>query len=293
MIRRFLLLFLVNLGIMIMLGFILMLLGISGHGPRHQSYGPLLAFCAIMGFGGSFISLLISKFMAKMSTGAQEVDTNTPLGRWLYNTVDRQAQQVGITTPQVFIYESDDPNAFATGAFKNSAMVAVSTGLLNKLSKEEVEAVLGHEVGHIVSGDMVTMTLIQGVLNTFVMFLARIIGSAVDRSFNGDRSGPGPVQFIVTFVLEMLLAIPSMMIAGWFSRRREFVADRIGAQLTSKYDMANALRRLQSSDHADLPASLQAFGLHGSQNSFAKLMSTHPPIEERVEALLGYKEVDQ
>ena len=275
-----------NLAIMLTLGILAHLFGVTGGTGKNLDLAKVFGFSLIFGFGGAFISLLLSKPMAKWSVKAQPVNTDTPLGRWLYSTVESQAQRAGLTTPEVCIYDSPEPNAFATGAFKNSALVAVSTGLLDNLSKEEVEAVLGHEVGHIANGDMVTMTLLQGVLNTFVIFIARIAGWAFDRVvMKNEEEGPGMAQIAVTFVMELVLGLAATVILAWFSRRREFRADRAGAELTNRVAMANALRRLSGdSSGSGLPANLAAFGMRNS-HSWLAIFSTHPPIEERIAAL--------
>lgn len=286
MFKRVALFMALNLGIMLTLGVLAYVFGFTGGTGRNLDLYKVFGFSLIFGFGGAFISLLLSKPMAKWSVSAKPVDTHTPLGSWLYHTVERQSKKSGINTPEVCVYESPEPNAFATGAFKNSALVAVSTGLLDTLSKEEVEAVLGHEIGHIANGDMVTMTLLQGVLNTFVIFIARIIGWAVDRVIlKNEDEAPGIAQMLVTLAMELLLGIAASIVLAWFSRRREFVADKAGAQLTSKHAMANALRRLSGdSQSAGLPANLAALGMRNS-HSWLAIFSTHPPIEERIAAL--------
>lgn len=286
MFKRVALFMALNLGIMLTLGVLASVFGLTGGTGKNLDLAKVFGFSLVFGFGGAFISLLLSKPMAKWSVSAQPVDTNTPLGNWLYSTVDHQAQRSGLTTPEVCIYDSPEPNAFATGAFKNSALIAVSTGLLEKLSKEEVEAVLAHEVGHIANGDMVTMTLLQGVLNTFVIFIARIIGWVVDRVIlKNEEEGPGIAQMVVTFVMELLLGIAASIVLAWFSRQREFRADKAGADLTTSTAMANALRRLSGeSPSAGLPANLAAMGMRNNQ-SWLSIFSTHPPIEERIAAL--------
>lgn len=275
-----------NLAIMLTLGVLATVFGFTGGTGKNLDLAKVFGFSLIFGFGGAFISLLLSKPMAKWSVSAQPVDTNTPLGRWLYSTVESQAQRAGLKTPEVCIYDSPEPNAFATGAFKNSALVAVSTGLLDRLSKEEVEAVLGHEIGHIANGDMVTMTLLQGVLNTFVIFIARVVGWAFDRVImKNEEEGPGIGQFIVTFVMEIVLGLAATIILAWYSRRREFRADQAGAELTNRTAMADALRRLAGdAPGAGLPANLAAFGMRNS-HSWLSIFSTHPPMEQRIAAL--------
>jgi heat shock protein HtpX len=250
------------------------------------SYGPLMAFSVIFGFGGAFISLLISKWMAKWTTGAQVIETpRNETERWLVDTVARHARRSEIGMPEVAIYDSPDMNAFATGATKNSALVAVSTGLLQQMRREEVDAVLGHEVAHIANGDMVTLTLIQGVLNTFVIFLSRIIGGIIDTALRGksEERGSGMGYFFTVMILQMILGVFAAMIVAWFSRRREFRADAGGASLAGTPAMVSALRRLGGSPENELPKSMAAFGIHGG--GLMSLLSSHPPIEERIRAL--------
>ena len=252
----------------------------AGLGQNLQ-LGPVLVSSMIIGFVGAFVSLLLSKPMAKWSVGAKPLEPT----HWVYQTVATQAERAGIRTPEVCVYTSDEPNAFATGAFKNSSMVAVSTGLLNSLTQDEVKAVLGHEVGHIANGDMVTMTLLQGVVNTFVVFAARIVGWFVDRVIlKNESDAPGMGFYATNIVLQVVLGIGASLILAWYSRRREFVADRAGADLTSNRSMANALRRLGGEAPSQLSGNLQAFGIRGGGGWMAAF-STHPPIEERVAAL--------
>ena len=249
----------------------------------------LLVFCALIGFGGAFISLLISKWMAKRGTGAQVIETpRNDTERWLLATVERQAKAAGIGMPEVAIFPSNQPNAFATGASRNSALVAVSTGLLDHMSRAEVEAVLGHEIGHVANGDMVTLALIQGVVNTFVMFFARIIGHFVDRVILKNEQGHGIGYFISSIVAELVLGILASMIVAWFSRRREFRADTAGATLSSRPAMISALERLRaaSGQPSTLPESMTAFGISGGlQEGFRALFSSQPPLEVRIQAL--------
>jgi heat shock protein HtpX len=236
-----------------------------------------LVWCALFGFGGSFLSLAVSKWVAKRSTGARVLATpSNEVESWLLVTVRRQAEQSGIGVPEVAVFDSPDPNAFATGMFRNSALVAVSTGLLRLMNKQEVEAVLAHEVSHVVNGDMVTLTLIQGVLNTFVLFIARIIASQFDRG-----------RFMIYIGLQMVFGVLASIIVAWFSRRREFRADAGGAQLESTTAMASALSRLQAVQNApsQLPDNLTAFGIRGE--GLLKMMSTHPPLEQRIARLQG------
>ncbi|OPF65297.1 protease HtpX [Hydrogenophaga sp. H7] len=246
----------------------------------------LAGFSLIMGFGGATISLLMSKTMAKMSTGARVINQpQTADEAWIVQTVQKFAEKAGIGMPEVAIYDGA-PNAFATGAFKNSALVAVSTGLLQSMTREEVEAVIGHEVAHVANGDMVTMTLIQGVMNTFVVFLSRVIGYAVDsflRRSDDRDSGPGIGYMVTTIVLDIVLGFVAAIIVAWFSRQREFRADAGAAQLMGrKQPMINALARLGGLTPGELPKTMQAMGITGN---LGKLFSTHPPMEERIAAL--------
>ncbi|MGH8675293.1 MAG: protease HtpX, partial [Burkholderiales bacterium] len=244
-----------------------------------------LIFAGVLGFGGAFISLLISKRVAKWSTGARVIDgTEGTTQYWLVETVRRLAERAQIGMPEVAIYEGE-PNAFATGAFKNSALVAVSTGLLDSMSREEVEAVLGHEIGHVANGDMVTLTLIQGVVNTFVIFLSRLIGYVVDRLILKNDRGQGIGYIATVFVSQIVLGIAASMIVAWFSRRREFRADAASADLLgSPRPMVNALARLGGMQPGALPASFQSSGINNVPGWMA-LLSSHPPIEERIAAL--------
>jgi heat shock protein HtpX len=250
--------------------------------------GALLVFAAVIGFGGSFISLAISKMVAKWTTGAQVIEQPRDASeQWLLETVRRQAQQAGIGMPEVAIYDSPDVNAFATGMSRNNALVAVSSGLLRNMRRDEVEAVLAHEVSHVANGDMVTMTLIQGVMNTFVVFLARIVGWVVDRVVFKNEEGPGIGYFITSIVAEIILAILASIVVSWFSRHREFRADAGGARLAGSGKMIAALQRLQAiHSPAHLPDQLAAFGIQRSEvGLLQKLFSTHPPLEERIAAL--------
>jgi len=248
----------------------------------------LLVLSAVIGFGGSFISLALSKFLAKRSMGVKIIEqpgNNTE--QWLLNTVRRQAEEARIGMPEVGVFNSPEPNAFATGWNRNKALVAVSTGLLQNMKPEEVEAVLGHEVSHVANGDMVTMGLIQGVINTFVIFLSRVIGHVVDRVVFKTERGYGPAYFITSIVAQIFLSILASMIVMWFSRRREFRADAGGASLSSRQKMIGALRALQrKADPVDLPGEFAAFGISGSLgNGMKRLFMSHPPLEERIAAL--------
>lgn len=284
--KRIILFVLTNLAVVMVLGIVASLLGVNRYlTPQGLNLGYLLGFAAIMGFGGAFISLLISKPVAKWSTGARVIDGNEgPNEAWIHAMVRKHAQTAGIGMPEVAIFEGE-PNAFATGAFKNSALVAVSTGLLSGMTRDEVDAVIAHEVAHIQSGDMVTMTLLQGVMNTFVVFLSRVIGYAVDSflSKGENRSGPGIGYYVTTIVLDILLGFLAAMIVAWFSRQREFKADAGAARLIGRNQpMINALARLGGMTPGELPKSIQAFGI---TSGVGKLFSSHPPIEERIAAL--------
>lgn len=264
---------------------------VFGLDPMHAAggglnHGTLLVFAAIFGFGGAFISLWLSKPIAKWSTGAKVIDKpGNSAENWLLSTVQRQARQAGIGMPEVAIFDSPEPNAFATGATKNSSMVAVSTGLLQNMEQDEVEAVLGHEVSHIANGDMVTLTLIQGVLNTFVIFLSRVIGHFIDRVILKNDSGMGIGYFVSVIVMQIILGIAAAAVVCWFSRKREFRADTGGAQLAGRRKMVDALARLQSyqGGASTLPDNMSAFGIRGG--AMARVFSTHPPLEERIAAL--------
>ena len=249
----------------------------------------LLVFCALLGFGGSFVSLLMSKPIAKWSTKAQVIaEPRTDGERWLMQTVARQAEQAGIGMPEVAVFPSPEPNAFATGANKNNALVAVSVGLLEHMNRDEVEAVLGHEIGHVANGDMVTLTLIQGVVNTFVLFLARIAGFFVDRVLLKNEQGLGIGYWVTTIVAEIVLGILASAIVMWFSRQREFRADAAGAELAGRQKMIGALERLQRYQEAPstMPDSLVAFGISsGARQGLRAMFSSHPPLSERIEAL--------
>jgi heat shock protein HtpX len=285
--KRIILFIVTNLAVVAVLSIVLKLLGLDRvmYSQTGVSYGGLLAFSAVVGFTGSIISLLMSKSMAKWSTGAQVI--GQPSGDtevWLVETVRKLANRAGIGMPEVAIYEGA-PNAFATGAFRNSALVAVSTGLLQSMNKEEVEAVLGHEIAHVANGDMVTLTLIQGVVNTFVVFFARIIGSIVDRTVFRTERGNGPGYFITVMVAQIVLGILASIIVAWFSRRREFRADAGSAKfLGSPSPMVNALRRLGGVEAGALPQSMSGFGIT-DKGGVMSLFATHPPIEERIAAL--------
>ena len=285
--KRIVLFLLTNLAVMLVLSITLSILGVNRYlGAQGLNMGMLLAFAAVMGFGGAFISLAISKPMAKWSTGAQVITgTEGPQEQWIVAAVRRYAEKAGIGMPEVAIFEGA-PNAFATGAFRNSALVAVSTGLLQSMNKEEIEAVLGHEVAHVANGDMVTLTLIQGVVNTFVIFLSRIVGFLVDKMIFRTERGVGPGFFIASLVAQIVLGILASMIVAWFSRQREFRADRGSAQLMgTPRPMINALARLGGVSAGELPQAFEAHGIKQSQSRFLGLFASHPPIEERIAAL--------
>ena len=289
--KRIVLFLATNLAVVVLLSVIINVLGLNTWlEPQGINVGALLVFSAVVGFVGAFFSLLISKPMAKWSTGAQVIDgTEGTTQYWLVETVRRLAQQANIGMPEVAMYEGE-PNAFATGAFKNSALVAVSTGLLQSMSKEEVEAVLGHEIGHVANGDMVTLTLIQGVVNTFVVFLARIVGYVVDKAIFKTERGVGMGFYITVFVCEIIFGILASMIVAWFSRQREFRADAASARLLgSPRPMVNALARLGGLQPSSLPPQFKSSGINNAPGWMA-LFSSHPPIEERIAALQARSE---
>ncbi len=285
--KRIVLFVMTNLAVVVVLGIVANLLGVNRFLTANGlNLGALLGFALIMGFGGAIISLLISKPVAKWSAGVRVIEQPQNVDEaWILETVRKFADKAGIGMPEVGIFDGE-PNAFATGAFKNSALVAVSTGLLQGMTREEVEAVIGHEVAHIANGDMVTMTLIQGVMNTFVVFLSRVIGYAVDsflRRGSDSHSGPGIGYMITTVVLDILLGFVAAIIVAWFSRQREFRADAGAAQLMGRRQpMMNALARLGGMVPGELPKSVAAMGIAGG---IGKWFSTHPPIEERIAAL--------
>ncbi|MES2977126.1 MAG: protease HtpX [Pseudomonadota bacterium] len=285
--KRILLFVMTNLAVVVVLGVVASLLGVNRYlTPAGLNLPMLLGFAAVIGFGGAIISLLISKPVAKWSSGVRVI--NQPQNAdeaWIVETVRRLADRAGIGMPEVGIFDGA-PNAFATGAFKNSALVAVSTGLLQGMTRDEIEAVIGHEIAHVANGDMVTMTLIQGVMNTFVVFLSRVIGYAVDgflRKGSDTNSGPGIGYYVTTIVLDIVLGFAAALVVAWFSRHREFRADAGSAQLLGrKQPMINALARLGGMIPGELPKAVQTLGIGGG---VGKLFSTHPPIEERIAAL--------
>jgi heat shock protein HtpX len=284
--KRVLLLIATNLAVMVVLSIVVSILGLDRWlAAEGINYGALLWFSAIFGFGGAFISLLISKWMAKMSVGAHTIDGSEGTTEfWLVQTVHKLADEAGIGHPEVAVYDGE-PNAFATGAFRDSALVAVSSGLLQSMSREEVEAVLGHEVSHVANGDMVTLTLIQGVLNTFVFFLSRVVGYIIDRAVFRSERGQGMGFFFTVMVCQIVFGILASAIVAWFSRYREFRADRGSANLLgSPRPMIAALARLGGLQTGGLPDSVKAFGI-SSESRLAQLFATHPPIEARIAAL--------
>jgi len=286
--KRILLFVGTNLAVMLVLGVAASLLGVNRFLTANGlNLGMLLAFAALIGFGGAIISLLISKPVAKWSTGAKLINDSTdPTHRWIVGTVEAFAKKAGIGTPDVAIFDGE-PNAFATGAFKNSALVAVSTGLLQTMSREEVEAVIGHEVAHVANGDMVTMTLIQGVMNTFVIFLSRVIGYFVDKVIlKNDRGGVGIGYYVTTIVLDIVLGVLAAIVVAWFSRHREYRADAGAAALMgNKQPMINALARLGGMDPGELPKSMATMGISSRPSGLMALFSSHPPMEDRIRAL--------
>jgi heat shock protein HtpX len=284
--KRIVLFLLTNIAVMVVLSITLSILGVNRWLTANGiNFGMLLVFSLIVGFAGSFISLLLSKTMAKFGAGVTVIDNpQTADEQWLVSTVRQLADKAGIGMPEVGIFDGA-PNAFATGAFKNSSLVAVSTGLLESMTRDEVEAVLGHEVAHVANGDMVTLTLIQGVVNTFVIFFARVVGYFVDKAiFRSERTGPG---FMITvFVCEIVFGILASMIVAWFSRQREFRADAGSAGLLgTPRPMVSALRRLGGLEPGHLPQTFQAHGIAEGHNKFLGLFASHPPIEMRIAAL--------
>ncbi|MBN6148862.1 protease HtpX [Xanthomonas sp. AmX2] len=284
MFNRIALFLITNLAVLVLAGIVMSVLGVD---PNQM--GGLLVMAAIFGFGGSLISLLLSKFMAKRATGAQVItEPRSQTERWLLETVRRQAQAAGIGMPEVAVYDGPEINAFATGANRNNALVAVSTGLLRNMTEDEAEAVLAHEISHVANGDMVTMALLQGVLNTFVIVLARVVGGVVDSALSGNREGGrGFAYYIIVFALEMVFGLFATMIAMWFSRYREFRADAGAAGLAGRGKMIAALERLQLNHGQNtLPSQVQAFGIAGGMGEgLRKLFMSHPPLPERISAL--------
>jgi heat shock protein HtpX len=281
-----------NLAIIAVLSITMRLFGFEGLLDQQGidlNMNALLVYAAVIGFSGSIISLVISKWTAKRMTGAQVITSpKNETERWLVSTIQRQAQQAGIGMPEVAIYDSAPPNAFATGMNKNNALVAVSSGLLQAMTKDEVEAVLAHEISHVSNGDMVTMALIQGVINTFVIFLSRVIGHLIDRAVFKTERGHGPAFWITSIVAELVLGILASIIVMWFSRRREFRADAGAAKLVGANKMIAALQRLNSTSTEALPDQLNALGIAGGRGGLSALFMTHPRIEDRINALRQY-----
>ena len=287
--KRIVLFLATNFAILVVLSIVVQLLGLEPVlADGGLNLGSLLAFAAVMGMGGAFISLAMSKWSAKRMVGAHVIEQpSSEIERWLVETVRRQAQVAGIGMPEVAIYEAPEVNAFATGMSRNSALVAVSTGLLRAMDRGEAEAVLAHEVSHVANGDMVTLALIQGVVNTFVIFLSRVIGHVVDRVVFKTERGHGPAYFVTLIVAQMVLGILASIIVFWFSRQREFRADAGAARLSGRGKMIAALERLRAAhEPAPLPDKMAAFGISGGAGAGLKrLFMTHPPLEERIAAL--------
>jgi len=280
---------LTNLAVILVASVTLNLLGVGSYfeAGYNINFTSLMIFCLVFGMAGSFVSLLMSKWMAKRAMGVQIIEQpQNASEQWLLSTVKNLSDKAGIGMPEVGVFHSAAPNAFATGANKNKALVAVSTGLLQRMNKDEVEAVLGHEIGHVANGDMVTLALIQGVVNAFVMFFARIIGNFVDKAVFKNEDGPGIAYYVTTFLAEMVLGILASTIVAWFSRRREYRADEAGAALTSHAAMASALMRLKETydQPSDLSGELVAFGI-GGEGKMSALFASHPPLDARIAAL--------
>lgn len=294
MFKRVALFVLTNLAVLVVLGIVLQVLQAFGvfesFGELGLEYGPLLLFAAVFGFGGAFISLAMSKKVAKWATGAQVIERpRNEAEQWLLQTVADLSRKAGIERPEVAVYDSPTPNAFATGMSKNKSLVAVSTGLLRSMGRDEVEGVLGHEIAHAANGDMVTLSLIQGVLNTFVIFFAHVVGRVVDSALSGDREhgGRGIGYFAVTLIAQVVFGILASVIVMWFSRWREFRADAGGAELAGRQKMISALERLRASQEpSNLPDSMAAFGIKGGKRGgMMRLFMSHPPLEDRIAAL--------
>ncbi|MFZ1811319.1 MAG: protease HtpX [Candidatus Nitrotoga sp.] len=287
--KRIFLFILTNLAVLVVISVTLRLLGVDKvlNESGGINFNALLVMSAVMGFAGSLISLFLSKWSAKRMVGAQVI-TNPidPTERWLIETVRKQAQAAGIGMPEVATYEAPDVNAFATGWNRNNALVAVSAGLLHNMSRDEAEAVLAHEISHVANGDMITLALIQGVVNTFVIFFSKIIGHLVDRLVFKTEREYGPAYWVTSMVAQMVLGILASMIVMWFSRQREFRADAGGANLAGRNKMIAALEKLKiNHEQATLPQQMAAFGIAGGAAHFAKLFSTHPSLDERIKAL--------
>jgi heat shock protein HtpX len=290
--KRIFLFLLTNIAILLVLSVVVNLLGLDRYLTQEgMNLGGLLAFAAVFGFGGAFISLAMSKWIAKRMMGVHVIDQpRNAAESWLLNTVKRHAEQAGIGMPEVGVFDTPEMNAFATGARRDSSLVAVSTGLLNGMSQQEAEAVIGHEISHVANGDMVTLTLIQGVVNTFVIFLSRIIGNLVDRAVFKSENGQGPAYIITVLVSQLVLGILASMIVMWFSRHREFRADSGGAHLAGTGNMIGALQRLKAEmerrQPQGLPEQMRAFGISsGKGRGITRLFMSHPPLDERIAAL--------
>jgi heat shock protein HtpX len=290
--KRILLFIATNLAILLVLSVVLNLLGVErilDEQGVDLDLRALLIFCAVFGMGGSFLSLAMSKWVAKRAMGVQVIERPRNDGEaWLLQTVSHQAQAANIAMPEVGLFHSDQPNAFATGARRNAALVAVSTGLLQRMDRGEIEAVLGHEISHVANGDMVTLTLIQGVVNTFVLFLSRLVGHWVDRVILKNERGHGLGFVLTSIVAQIVFGILASLIVFWFSRQREFRADQGGARLAGREKMIGALERLRSVAAPEpLPEQMAAFGISGGQRGLSRLFMTHPPLEERIQKLRG------
>jgi heat shock protein HtpX len=286
--KRIFLLILTNLAILLVISVVAQVTGLNAWLARQGgSLTGLLVVSALFGFAGSFISLAISKWMAVRAMGVQVIQQPTsPTEQWLVATVGQLASRAGVGMPQIGVFDSPQPNAFATGPRRDHALVAVSTGLLSSMNRDEVEAVLGHEMTHVANGDMVTLTLIQGVVNTFVFFLSRIIGNVVDRAVSRDSQGEGMAYFVTVIIAQLVLGILATIIVMWFSRRREFRADAGGAALAGRERMIGALQRLQGAHDDPLPSNMNAFGISGGEGrAWTRLLMSHPPLEERIAAL--------
>jgi heat shock protein HtpX len=291
--KRMFLFLATNLAIMLVLSFTMRILGVEPYLTANGlNLGSLLIFAMVMGFGGSFISLAISKWSAKTGMGVRVIDApSSSTEFWLVETVRKYADAEGIRMPEVGVFDTPEVNAFATGMTKNSSLIAVSTGLLQQMTRQEAEAVIGHEVAHAANGDMVTMALIQGVVNTFVMFLSRVIGNFVDKAIFKTENGHGPAFFVTMILAELVLGVLASIIVMWFSRQREFRADQGGAKLAGRQNMIAALERLNAQHTAPLPDKMAAFGIAGGRTSGLKrLFMTHPPLEERIAALKASSE---
>ena len=295
--KRIIFFLITNIAILLVLSIFLSLIGFTGilqNNGIDLDYNSLMLFSLVFGMGGSFISLYMSKWMAKKMAGVKVIQSpSNEFEKWYFNIVEKQSQRLQIKTPEIGIFESPQPNAFATGSSKNSSLVALSTGLINNMNRNEVEAVIGHEMSHVANGDMVTLTLIQGIINAFVIFFSRVIGHFVDRVILKNERGYGIGYFVTVIFAQIILAILASVIVCWFSRRREFRADFGGAQLTSKESMISSLKALEKFSAAKLPDQMLAFGISnkGQSSTLQKLFSTHPPLSKRIEALQDIKRI--